>query len=102
MVTEQSHRLYKLNRAMNRIYWPEVYITRTFYEKYIAPIDATKLFETSWKFTVDYLILIDFEAIQLDWPKYEQMRYKPKFEYGYQFAFARWLDMYKNFKIDWV
>ena len=101
-VTEQSHKLFKLNRAMNRIYWPEVYLMRTFYEKYIAPVDASKLFETSWKFTVDYLILIDFESVHLDWSKYESMRYNPKFAFGSQCVFSRWLDMYQNFKIDWV
>ena len=102
LVTEQSHKLFKLNKMMNRIYWPEVYISRTFYEKYIAPVDSTKLFETSWKFAVNYLILIDFDTINFDWPKYEEQRYKPKFKYYGQSAFARWLDMYRNFKIDWV
>ena len=102
VVTEQSHKLFKLNRAMNRIYWPEVYITRTFYEKYIAPIDTSKLFETSWKFTVDYLILIDFETVLLDWFKYEYVRYIPKFAFEGSYAFSRWLDMYQNFKINWV
>ena len=101
-VSEQSHKLFKLNRAMNRIYWPEVYLMRTFYEKYIAPVDVSKLFETSWKFTADYLILIDFETVHLDWSKYESMRYHQNFAYISQCAFARWLDMYRNFKIDWV
>ena len=102
-VTEQSHKLFKLNKMMNRIYWAEMYLTRTFYEKYIAPIDETKLYETSWKFTADYLILIDFDTIHLDWPKYENRRYNPEFVQGfYSNAFSRWLDMYRNFKIDWV
>ena len=64
--------------------------------------DVTKLFETSWKFAVDYLILVDFDTLQLDWPKYESMRYKTEFAYGDQSTFVRWLDMYRNFKIDWV
>ena len=101
-VTEPSHKLFKLNKAMKRIYWPESYIMRKFHEKYIAPIDTTKLFEMSWKFTVDYLILVDFATIQLDWPKREAERYKAKFNYHGQDAFVRWLDMYRNFKIDWV
>ena len=87
---------------MSRIYWAEMYLTRTFYEKYIAPVDETKLYETSWKFTADYLILVDFDTIKLDWPKYERMRYNLKLGYGDEFVFARWLDMYRNFKIDWV
>ena len=101
-VTEPNHKLYKLNKMMSRIYWAEMYLTRTFYEKYIAPVDETKLYETSWKFTADYLILVDFDTIKLDWPKYERMRYNLKLGYGDEFVFARWLDMYRNFKIDWV
>ena len=101
-ITEQNHKLYKLNKLMNRNAAPEVYLTRTFYEKYIASVDPTKLYETSWKFMVDYLILIDFDMIKLDWPKYEHMRYSHGFCYGKHNAFAWWLDMYNNFKIDWV
>ena len=101
-VTEQSRKLVNLNKAYNQIWWPETYIMRTFYEKNIAPVDESKLFETHWKFTADYLILVDFGTIQLDWPKYEWQRYKVKFSYHGQDAFARWLDMYRNFKIEWV
>ena len=101
-VTAQSRKLFNLNKAYNRIWWPETYIMRTFYEKNIAPVDETKLFETHWKFTADYLILVDFGTLQLDWPKYEWQRYKIKFNYHGQDAFVRWLDMYRNFKIDWV
>ena len=101
-VTEQNHNLFKLNRMMDRFYWPEMYIARSFYEKHIAPVDPTKLFETSWKFAVDYSILVDYNTIQLDWPKYEKDRYSLDNYFGNGGAFARWLDMYRNFKIDWV
>ena len=73
----------------------------TYYARQI--FDETKLYETSWKFTADYLILIDFDTIHLDWPKYENRRYNPEFVQGfYSNVFSRWLGMYKNFKIDWV
>ena len=102
-VTEQSSRLRKFNKVMSRVRLPEIHLTRTFYEKYIAPVDDTKIYETSWKFAVDYLILVDFDTLQLDWPKYEDKRYKPEFLSDFHGnAFARWLDMYRNFKIDWV
>jgi len=102
-VTEQSEKLRRLNKVKSRIYLPEICLTRTFYEKYIAPVDENKIYEESWKFTSDYLILIDFDTIHLDWPKYENMRYKSESKYGvYNNAFERWLDMYRNFKIDWV
>ncbi len=86
---------------MNRIYWAEMYLMRTFYEEYIAPIDTDKLLETGWKFTADYLILVDANEILFDWPKYEYSRYNLRHIAG-QFHFGRWLDMYRNFKIDWV
>ena len=102
-VTEQSPKLRKFNKVMSRVRLPEIHLTRTFYEKYIAPVDDTKIFETSWKFAVDYLIFVDFDTIQLDWPKYEDKRYKTEFLCDFHSnAFARWLDMYRNFKIDWV
>ena len=101
-VNKQSKWLSKFNKLKSRIYLPEICIFRSFYEKYIAPVDDSKLFETNWKFTADYLILIDFESVHLDWSKYEFMRYNQKFNYGGQGVFSRWLDMYRNFKIDWV
>ena len=78
-----------------------MYLMRTFYKEYIAPLDADKLLETSWKFTADYLILVDANAIMFDWSKYEHQRYNLRYNIG-QFHFGRWLDMYRNFKIDWV
>ena len=101
-VTEQNHKLYKLNKMINRWSWAEVYIARTFYEKHIAPIDENKLLETNWKFIHDYLILIDLEAILWDWAKYEDRRYVYSYFNESNFAFGHWLDMYRNFKIDWV
>ena len=102
-VTQQTQKLRKFNKVKSRAYFADTCLARSFYEKYIAPIDDTKIFETDWKFTADYLILIDFDMIHLDWPKYENMRYKTEFLYGvYNNAFERWLDMYRNFKIDWI
>ena len=101
LVTEQSRKLLKFNRMMNQIVIAETYIAKTFYEEFVAPIDTDKLLETSWKFAADYLILINSENILFDWPKYEHARYNLKHFAG-QFDFARWLDMYRNFKIDWV
>ena len=97
LVTASSHKLSKFNNMMSRICNAEVYIARTFYKEFIAPIDNSKLLETSWKFTVDYLILIDNAELIPDWFKYERNRYNIWIS-----GFARWLDMYRNFKIDWV
>ncbi len=92
----------KLKRWARKLCFPEMYISKTFYKQHIAPIDESKLPETSWKFAAEYLILIDFEAILFDWPKYEHSRYKAFTNSGRHSAFSRWLDMYRNFKIDWV
>ena len=85
---------------MYRFCSPERYIARSFYKKYIAPIDESKFFETNWKFTRDYLILVDYSAILFDWFKYERHRYTYDIYTKGQLAFARWLDMYRNFKMD--
>ena len=94
-----KHKLRKLNHTMYRLCTPERYIARTFYRKYIAPLDENNFLEKSWEFTRDYLILVDYDAILFDWFKYEQSRYCYD---NILLAFARWLDMYRNFKIDWV
>ncbi len=99
-VTKQSHKLFKYNKMLSRFCNPEIYITRTFYKKYIAPIDESKLLETSWKFIRDYVILVDSNSLLFDWCKYEHSRYK--IDESTKLAFSRWLDMYRNFKIDWV
>ena len=102
-VTEPNHELHKYNKMIRRFETTEMFIARNFYEKHIGSIDKNKMLETSWKFTGDYLILIDWDAILLDWFKYEYRRYLLHYEYTRgQLAFARWLDMYRNFKIDWV
>ena len=102
LVTKPSHKLYMFNKMMRRFCSSEDYIVKNFYRKCITPIDETKLLETSWKFIVDYIVLIDESLLLLDWAKYEFMRYKIKFDFEDSSAFAYWLDMYRNFKIDWV
>ena len=87
---------------MRRFCSSEDYIVKNFYRKCIAPIDDTKLLETSWKFIVDYTVLVDENTLFLDWAKYEDMRYNVKFDFEDASAFSQWLDMYRNFKIDWV
>lgn len=94
----QNPNLCKLKRLARKFCFPEMYISKTFYKQYIAPIDENKLPETSWKFAADYLILIDFETILIDWFKYEHKRYLANYNIGHQSAFSRWLDIYRNFK----
>ena len=96
---KQNRKLHNLNKMFRRLAIPELYISRTFYNKYIAPIDDDKFLETSWKFTRDYTILVDYNVVLLDWCKYESRRYDLMDGYvGGQLAFTRWLDMYRNFK----
>ena len=97
-----AHKLRKLNRIVYRLCIPEVYIARTFHEKYIGPVDPEKALEINWAFTRDYLILVDYDAILFDWFKYEFRRYTYDIYTKGQHAFARWLDMYNNFKCDWL
>ena len=102
LITEPNHKLKKFNKMMSRWWFAEVYIARNFHEKYIAPIDETKLLETSLKFTADYLILVGGNEIFLDWAKYETLRYKAMFDFEEPNIFSYWLELYRNFKIDWV
>ena len=95
-----SHKFRKLNHIMYRLIIPERYMFKTFYEKYIAPLDESKFLEKNWEFTGNYLILIDPEAILFDWFKYEHIRYHYEFHDKGKCAFSRWLDMYRNFKMD--
>ena len=109
MPENQTHKLLRYNLMMDRFdTMPEIYIPKQFYQKYIAPIDSTKLLETYWKFMHDYIILIDENAIVFDWPKHEEVhRYIADTTYrrmpwGASFDHARWLNLYCNFNIDWV
>ena len=95
---KKNHKLRKFNRLMSRFSSAEDYLAKTFYREFIAPIDPDKILETGWKFTADYLIFVDTESILFDWPKYESARFYPTVK-G-QFTFARWLDMFRNFKTD--
>ena len=97
-----AHKLRKFNHLMCRLRNPEVYIARHFHEKCIGPIDESRSFEISWEFARDYLILVDRDTILFENFKNEIERYP--YHYGdapkVQLAFARWLDMYRNFKMD--
>ena len=102
-VTAPSHKLDKFNKMIKRFCSAEDYVAKNFYRNCIASIDENKLLETSWKFIVDYILLVDDNNLLLDWNKYENIRYKTRFDFEEDSsAFARWLDMYRNFKIDWV
>ncbi len=104
LLTENRRRK-KFNSIMSRWVSPEIYIMKTFHEKYIAPIDKTKLLETAFKFIHDYILIIGNRPGMLDWPKYENQRYNSGDYYAIDevnVSFSRWLDMYRNFKIDWV
>ena len=92
----------KIKRLARKFCFPEMYITKTFYKLNIAPIDESKISETSWKFAAEYLILIDGESILFDFPKYEISRYGVMNSISNHSTFSRWLDLYRNFKIDWV
>lgn len=82
---------------------PEILILSTFYEEYINPIEPSKLLQAYWKFLRDYLIIVDEQNILLDWPKYYghgvfNGAYNAKSYYDRGLDFARWLDIYLNYK----
>ncbi len=102
---QKNRKLYNWNLFINKFVNPEIYIFRTFYEKYIQEIDSAKLLETYWKFLQDYIVIADGSTILIDWPKYE------KSELSYciwhnmfltDLDYAAWLNLYNNFNIDWI
>lgn len=102
-VTAPSRKLRNLNKMMRHWCGSEKYIAQQFYKRNIAPIDESKLLETGWKFIQDYLILIDWGSILFDWPKYEDRHsYEVNAYSGGRTDFSRWLDIYRNLKIDWL
>lgn len=98
---KNSRKFVNLNKIMRRFCNVEMYIVREFYKRHIAPLDENRLLETCWKFTRDYLILVDWGSIFFEWPKQEDARRYEVFPYtGWTLNFARWFDMYRNFKDD--
>ena len=101
--TEQTPKLKMFNKMMNRWVPPEIFIMKTFCQKYIMPVDETKLLEISLKFIRDCLILLESSAILFDWSKYEgNDRYCVLNNVNWQSSFNHWLDVYQNFKADWI
>ena len=94
----------KFNRITSRVAEVESYILRKFYTKYIGTIDRNRIIELSWKFIRDCLVIVSIRDISLDWPKYENSTtYDVNgATYSGKMDFSQWLDMYRNFKIDWV
>lgn len=102
-VTAPSRKLKNLNKMASRWSGSEKYISQTFYKINIAPVDETKLLETTWKFIQDYLILIDWGSILFDWPKYESRHsYEINAYSGGRTDFSRWLDIYRHLNISWL
>lgn len=103
---KQSKKLINFNRMINKFINTEIYIYKSFYQKYIAPIDTDKLLETYWKFLHDYVIILEHRELLIDWCKREERRYEIENCYrllhGSDISHAQWLDFYLNFKIDWV
>lgn len=94
----------QINGISRRIHEVETHILKTFYEENIGTIDYDKFLETGWKFMRDYLVIVGLQEISLDWPKYETL-WNYSVDGGLhanEIDFARWLDLYRNFKLDWI
>ena len=108
IVLKRSKKLKNYNLMMNHFEVPEIYIVKTLYKMHIAPIKAEKLLETYWKFLHDYLIIADENTLVFEWFKLDIVRF------NFQSCYTRinvvsgnmdhacWLDIYRNFKIDWI
>ena len=94
-VVDDKRKLRVFNVAFNKLNPPEIYILKTFYNKYIQPVVPEKLLYTYWKFIKDYLIFS--EDIFLDWFKYNDNRQHISF---FACFFGEWLDIYLHYKDD--
>ena len=94
----------KFNRVSSRLAEVESYILRKFYTKYIGTIERETIMETSWKFIRECCVIVGIRDIFLDWPKYENsMTYSVDgATFHEKIDFLQWLDMYRNFKCDWI
>ena len=103
IVKDNAAIVHKINRPANRIMEVEAWLWLNFYEHYIDKLDRTKLLETSQKFMRDYLVIVGVAEVSLDWSKYEDnSAYNVDGWHSNQIDFSRWLDLYRNFKVDWV
>ena len=93
-------KLKKFNLMLAPFYKPISLLQVDFYQRYIAPIDKTTLLENWWKFFREYWLLVDVETVIFDWIKYEdRCRYTVILEGT---RFSQWLELYRNFNVDWV
>lgn len=91
-------KLRNFNIMMDKLYPAEVFISKSFYDLYIEPIEPDKLLQTYWKYLRDCLIIVDREQLLLHWQKYPDRRYLAENYYNHEIDHARWLDMYFNYK----
>ena len=99
-LAEHRKKLRKFNRIMTVFVNTDVFWMKDFYRRHFAPLDKTTLLETWWKFTQNYLIFVDPGSVIFDWPKYEDHRRYTTVVKGTDFS--QWLDLYRNFKADWI
>lgn len=96
---KNSRKLRNYNIMIDKFEFAEVFILKYFYHYNIAPIQPSKLLQTYWKFIRDYSIVIDLPAFIRDWPKYQHSaNYAVIPYYDRGLDFARWLDIYLNYK----
>lgn len=99
-LADHRRKLRKFNRFMNTFVNTDVFWMKSFYRKHIASLDETPVLETWWKFVKEYLVFVDPASVVFDWPKYEDHRSFNTVTKGTDFS--QWLDLYRNFNVDWI
>ena len=79
---------------LNKFEPSETFILKSFCNKYVYPIEPTKLLQIYWRFLRDYLIVVEKGTILYDWPKYQNDR-SHLINTGDS---SLWLDIYLNYK----
>ncbi|MBQ7198281.1 MAG: hypothetical protein IJS29_03360 [Selenomonadaceae bacterium] len=97
----EDRKIKNYNVMADKFYPSEIFILKNFYRDNIAPIEPSKLLQIYWQFLKNYLIIINEADVIISWPKYNDFRnYKINSYYDYSLDFARWLDIYLNYKDD--
>ena len=93
-------KLRNFNIMMDKLYPAEVFISKSFYNLYIEPIEPARLLQTYWKYLRDCLIIVDYDSLLMHWEKYSYRRYFAENFYYHEIDHARWLDIYFNYRDD--
>ncbi len=89
---DHNKRLKKLNRIVSKFINAEVFISRSFYERHVAPVNPESIIQQYASFLKNYVVIAD--DLLLYWQKYDRDRLKC---FNYTSDYMEWLNFYMNY-----